>query len=247
MSRESLLKSTVDVEMMTAIALGDVSRFERALSRMIDLDAKDSDGLTPLMMCIESEQWPMVGMLLDKGASCVPLDHKGRSALYYALRAKHEKVCLRLLALGADQCMASNWLGVNGPVEMVENLLAWDGWSQEKLGFGVLGASRSGRSEVLALFLKAGASPDALDDQQTLAVEHAAIKNSMDCVKMLIDSGANLQKRYNHGADIADISEVLGARPDIVDVLRTAIVIQYERDDLSRNVAEGCSGSKIRL
>ena len=108
MSRESLLKSTVDVEMMTAIALGDVSRFERALSRMIDLDAKDSDGLTPLMMCIESEQWPMVGMLLDKGASYVPLDHKGRSALYYALRAKHEKVCLRLLA----------HLGPQPPVEL---------------------------------------------------------------------------------------------------------------------------------
>lgn len=247
MSKIGSGKSSGDVEMMTAIALGDATSFEQALARLVDVDARDSEGLTPLMMCIESAQWPMAAMLLDKGASGVLVDQEGRSALDYALRAKHEKVCLRLLERGADQLKASQWLGSNGSVELAENLLSWTGWDPEKLGYGVVASSRAGRAELLALFLKAGASPDAFDEQHVLAVEHAALKNSLACLKMLICAGADLRKRYNHGADMADISEALGSRADVVEYFRAAIFMQTEREELGRSAHGAAGGPKVRL
>lgn len=247
MSKDGSKKSSVDVEMMTAIALGDAAGFEKALARLADVDGQDSEGLTPLMMCIESAQWPMAAKLLEKGASAHPVDQEGRSALDYALRAKHEKLCMRLLKLGADQSKASQWLGANGSIAMVENLLSWNGWDQGEMGGGVVSSSRSGRVDALALFLKAGASPDASDEQDVRAVEHAALKNSMSCMAMLIDAGADLRKRYASGADMADISEALGSRADIVEHLRAAIFMQSEKDELSRSVSESVGGPKIRL
>ncbi len=73
------------------------------------VDQVDSNGLTPLMYCIQNERSKMIDYLLEKEIDINKQDNVGNTALFYAVFKSKDKIELieKLLTKGADMNMAN--------------------------------------------------------------------------------------------------------------------------------------------
>lgn len=67
------------------------------------INAADEDGLTPLMLAVDSESVNCVSHLLAHGASCSPRDVEGQTVFHYVALVGSEQVA-QLLVTGCDAC-----------------------------------------------------------------------------------------------------------------------------------------------
>lgn len=72
-------------------------------------DQVDSNGLTPLMYCIQNERSKMIDYLLEKEIDINKQDNVGNTALFYAVFKSKDKIELieKLLTKGADMNIAN--------------------------------------------------------------------------------------------------------------------------------------------
>ena len=86
------------------------------------VDRVDSNGLTPLMFCIQNERSKMIDYLLEKEIDINRQDNVGNTALFYAVFKSKDKIGLieKLLKKGADMNMA-NKAGVS-PLSLANSM-----------------------------------------------------------------------------------------------------------------------------
>ena len=99
-------------QLFQAIQEASPARIEALLSEGADVNARDNNGLTPLMVVAFLGRVDIVRLLLQKGADVNARDLQGEGALIKASAAGREKIVRLLLEKGAD-VNAKELLGIN--------------------------------------------------------------------------------------------------------------------------------------
>lgn len=62
--------------------------------RKADIEAKDEDSFTPLLTAASYGRTKIVDILLRHGADVEQVDHKGRTALHWAVKGNHKNTAV---------------------------------------------------------------------------------------------------------------------------------------------------------
>ena len=170
-----------------AVRAGKVEDVAHYLKQGGDVNAPEADGTTLLMWAIEARSSAVAEMLIDAGADISRVNRYGITAFYLAARQGDAVATRALLAHGAD---------ANGALPEGETVL--------------MTASKNGNPEVLSLLLRGGADadgtipvgespflygadPNAREGwHQQTALMWAAATGNVDAMRVLIESGANV-------------------------------------------------------
>lgn len=126
--------------LVTAVRVGDMKAAEAALDDGADVNARDADGITPLMHAAHgnlpeianpgpSDHPEVVGLLIKRGADVNARTDTGFMALFWPARYGHAGVAKVLIAHGADVnakdkdgMTALKWASTNQQAKVVELL-----------------------------------------------------------------------------------------------------------------------------
>ena len=141
--------------------------------------------------------------LLKKDASLAKAsDEKGRTAILYAVYAKHKEIAELVIASGVEPNIFE--AAATGRVERVRELLkeqpalahaySPDGWTALHLNFGNL--------DVVNLLLDNGADINAVSKNKLVAtpLQGSVVMNNLTLGKLLLDRGANVSPHGEEGA-----------------------------------------------
>ncbi|MBA3549139.1 MAG: ankyrin repeat domain-containing protein [Nannocystis sp.] len=207
------------------------------LARGLDIEARDPDGSTPLMIAAFHHADDPLTTLLAAGASVHTRDRAGHGALDAATTLGAIE---RLLAAGADpngfagigaghqgRPLLVRWSMSPGDPAVVRALLL-AGADPQKAGGALAWAAHFGHQEVVRLLLHHGFAPDD-SAGETPALAGAAAFAHLDIAKMLVAAGAKdvdvaLFCAAGHSllSGGPDIREHLARRLDVMRVLIAA-------------------------
>lgn len=140
--------------------------FEKCKNHSL-LNAKDKNGFTPLMNATISESDSIMKFLLEHKANVNIQNNDGASAIHFASSDGSTARMNMLLADGAEV----NVMSQSG------SALHW--------------AAGKGRVDAVKLLLSRGCEVDALSPAGLPAIFLAAVSNSDECVRLLVDANAN--------------------------------------------------------
>ncbi|XP_032231090.2 kinase D-interacting substrate of 220 kDa isoform X2 [Nematostella vectensis] len=217
------------VNLLEAIEEGSCSTVLNLLeSAGIDLEQRDSNGQTPLIIASEKGNVEIVHELLKRNAEVNAQDEDGWTALIAACKEGCSEVAKELLESGARLQLADVggwtplvWASYKGHAEIVKDLLAFGADPNEKGQHGMtalIWASGRGHSECVKELLDAGASPDAADKYGTTALVWAARKGHLQVINNLVEKGASIDIAGTRGWT-ALIMAAKGGYTDVVDYL----------------------------
>jgi ankyrin repeat protein len=122
-----------DKELFAAAQSGDPNIVSVLLSNGANVNARDANGLTPLIVASYQGSWPMINELLKKGADVNLRSNIGKTALMVATQNGHEPVVKLLIEKGANVNVESDrnetalMLAVNMGYKKIANLLRQNG------------------------------------------------------------------------------------------------------------------------
>lgn len=159
--------------LIDAVSQGNREKIELLIAQGADVNARDGNGNTPLMLAARSGHSEIVQFLIARGADVHLKDNLGNTPLIDTARYASEfalKVIEILLAEGA-------------------NVQAKNIYSNTAL----INAVRSGRSDVVELLVKEGADVDARSKTGQTALKLAADALRKDVIEVLTEYGAMRQ------------------------------------------------------
>ena len=149
----------------------------RLIRHGIDIELKDSEGRTSLMLASERGYISIVRYLLKAGARVdEPATCDASTALFYASIGGNHEILNELIAAGAD-IHKKNIYG-NSPI--------------------ILAADRGHHLSVIEL-VKAGADVNSTDENGTSILMYASDNANLDTVKYLLIAGANVNQQAKKG------------------------------------------------
>src|ERR1700733_475335 len=101
----SAQQSTPESKLCAAISEGDLISVERLLREGADVEARGTNGITPLMQATEQGRIPMINLLLERGANPNAKDEQGETALSWAARGGWVRVVNLLAPLSNSEAM----------------------------------------------------------------------------------------------------------------------------------------------
>lgn len=197
--------------LMLAVQANAVPLAQELLAQAAAPNAVDRDGQTALMQAVLQNNPETVRLLMEKGADPALADKTGRRAADMA-QGTHKDDILPLLASAAP---ASPPAGpvlatpefskavLDNRLPEVQKMLEQNpslANSIDKNGFPMfVQAASSAYAKMLTMFLDAGTRIDIQDPEGMSALHRAAKNGSMECVKLLVERGANLQLKNQNG------------------------------------------------
>jgi ankyrin repeat protein len=157
----------IAVDLIHAIRNGDEPVVRKLLDNGADVNARDAEGNTPLILASLYAGPECVDLLLKKGADVNAANKVGVTALVRAATS-YEKTRL-LVAAGANVRVRTADLG-NTPL--------------------ILAARRAGNSRAVQLLLERGARATEHNDAGVAPVLSAAASGDLETVRLLLDAGA---------------------------------------------------------
>jgi ankyrin repeat protein len=195
--REAADVPLAGVSIHEAAQAGDIEKVKALLVQGIDVNGKDSRGLTLLHVASLSGHEELVRFLINRGADVSAKADGGQKAtpLHMAAAMGHKGVVEILLARGADINVQRHGQAplslavVTGNKDMVEFLLS----NQAEVTASVLGtAKKSGRKELLDTLL---ANKDSAD----ILLLKAAEEGNQEFVRSALDHGADINVKDSFG------------------------------------------------
>ncbi|XP_077298504.1 ankyrin repeat-rich membrane spanning isoform X2 [Arctopsyche grandis] len=169
-------------------------------NKQIQVDDKDENGTTALMVACQNARHHMVSELLDHGADCNAEDNDSWTPLLLAAKAGKLSVCLNLLDHGAQiehremgGWSALMWASYKGHEDVVALLLERGADVNAHGNYHIsslIWAAGRGHSGIVDRLLAAGARANAGDKYGTTALIWAARRGDSASVRSLIAAGA---------------------------------------------------------
>lgn len=210
---------TVQESLHDFIKAGDVDKLKDALSRGKNVNEKDEDGYTPLMLAVRLRQNEMIPLLLEAGADILEKDEMGCTALLHLLKNawkwSDESSTVDFLSLvrlsGKSVVAERDADGETALMHAVANGLTECATALIELGANVNARDDNGRTVLMHAvwrdneggsvnyLLKAGAEFDAKDDKGYTTLMHAAMLGNKQVVQELLEAGADINAQDIHG------------------------------------------------
>jgi ankyrin repeat protein len=154
-------------DLITAIRDADAQAVRKLIDNGADVNARDAEGNTPLILASFYASPKCVGLLLEKGADANAANKAGVTALIRAA-TNYEKTRL-LVDAGAKVRVRTADLG-NTPL--------------------ILAARRAGNSRTVKLLIERGANATERDKAGISPIISGAASSDLDTVQLLLDAGA---------------------------------------------------------
>ena len=187
--------------LINASAVGNVEQVDSALIDGANINAKNSDGMTPLMLACFNGNYELAKFLLSKGAKVDLKDNDGWNALMWASRLNDVRLVTLLVSHGADV-----------------NYHDGDGWN------ALFHACSKGNFNVVKFLVENGAVVDSKNSLSKTVFEYATtdeIKNYLfekiekdkmitlfkkslkqkefDNARLMLQNGMDINHRYENG------------------------------------------------
>lgn len=179
-----------------------------------DIEARDTEGATPLIRAAGAGNTPVVRVLLDKGAGVEPKNRNSATAL---MLAACECTSIDMPAtLDSMKLLLERKANVNAKDKQGETALMW--------------AADAGQTDNVRLLLDSGARIDTTDNHGNTALLLAAsagkynsvgLVETVETVKLLIARGANAEVRNRKG-ESALLLATRSHRNDVASILRNS-------------------------
>ena len=176
----------------------------------VDVNHKDEDGFTAVLGAAQQNQADVMKVLIDAGADVEAKNIHGRSPLLCASVEGHLDIVKMLVEAGAGVCVTDNkgdtclTLAANfGHTETVRYLVGLKdvdvNHKDEDGSTAVLCAVLQKHSDVVEVFIGAGADIEVKDDDGRSPLLCASVEGHLDILKMLVKAGAGVCVTDNEG------------------------------------------------
>jgi len=197
----------MDLPLHDAARDGDVDAITRFLRDGVPIDARDTNGRTPVMIATVAEDTEAVRALVDAGADVDIRDNRLDNVLLYAAPNGLLDILRIANEAGADPALTNRFGGTalipaaeRGHVEVVRYLLAESdvdvdhvnrlGWTA-LLEAIILSDGGRAHQEIVRLLLEAGADPELADRDGVTPLAHARDRGFTEVVSLLEAAGAD--------------------------------------------------------
>jgi ankyrin repeat protein len=197
-----------DTDGCTALHHASIAGHVDVVRLLLDVNAEDNKGWTALLHAERHGHHAVTALLVGKGASLDCTDENVETVLGWAIARGDMKSVRRLVALGAgvsgediyyliDACAAGN-------VELVRLLLEREAdgkkrdlnHKDEDGRTALLLAERNGHHAIVEMLVRAGASPDSLDDNRSTVLGWAIDRRDEASIRRLVALGAAVSGEY---------------------------------------------------
>ncbi|XP_063298260.1 kinase D-interacting substrate of 220 kDa isoform X2 [Pelobates fuscus] len=181
---------------------GNIAALKTLLEKCKDVDERNENGQTALMLAAEQGNLEIVQELLRKRANCNLEDVDNWTALISAAKEGHLEIVKELLNYNANLehrdmggWTALMWASYKGITEVVEVLLE-KGANPNITGlqysvYPIIWAAGRGHSDIVKLLLQFGAKVNCSDKYGTTPLIWAARKGHLESVKALLQMGSD--------------------------------------------------------
>ncbi|XP_075057568.1 kinase D-interacting substrate of 220 kDa isoform X2 [Mixophyes fleayi] len=191
--------------LLSYVEEGNIAALKTLLEKCKDVDERNENGQTALMLAAEQGNLEIVQELIRKRANCNLEDVDNWTALISAAKEGHVEIVRELLDCNANLehrdmggWTALMWASYKGSTEVVELLLE-KGANPNITGlqysvYPIIWAAGRGHSDIVKLLLQYGAKVNCSDKYGTTALIWAARKGHLECVKSLLQMGADVDQ-----------------------------------------------------
>jgi ankyrin repeat protein len=219
-ARRPAISGSLNEQLFAAAEKGDAAAAQRLLKKGADVNAKHSDGWTPLILAAGRGDVAMVKLLLDKGARTGAKNPGDPTALKQALLIASVPVVELLLQNGADKKSLNEAMFFT----ITEQPMFMNATTGEK-GIQVH-VDKDPHAATIALLLEKGAEINARDEDGGTALIAAAGYGLLGIVEMLLQEGADIEARNNYGSTpllVAACDCAEATMPDTLDVVKVLL------------------------
>jgi ankyrin repeat protein len=179
---------------------GSAPMMEKLLQAGADANAPGPQGETPLMLASRSGNLDAIGVLLDHKADVNAKEKlRGTTALLWASEQGHAKAMKLLIGHGADFGAASNpdTRNARNNVQIgLQQQFKRNAANQRRKGGQVDDAAAADDDDGAALYSR---GPAPTDGGGLTALVYAARQDCLECAKILLDAGADVNQQTHYG------------------------------------------------
>uniref|UniRef100_A0A8C0QSG5 Kinase D-interacting substrate of 220 kDa n=1 Tax=Chelonoidis abingdonii TaxID=106734 RepID=A0A8C0QSG5_CHEAB len=199
------MASLMTQSLVTYVEEENVPALKALLEKCRDVDERNENGQTPLMLAAEQGNLEIVQELLKKGANCNLEDADNWTALISAAKEGYVDIVAELLNCNVNLehrdmggWTALMWASYKGCTKVAE-LLLQKGANPNVTGqqysiYPIIWAAGRGHSDIVHLLLQHGAKVNCSDKYGTTPLIWAARKGHLECVKYLLQMGADVDQ-----------------------------------------------------
>ncbi|XP_063771522.1 kinase D-interacting substrate of 220 kDa isoform X2 [Pseudophryne corroboree] len=199
------MASLVPQNLLSYVEEGNIAVLKTVLEKCKDVDERNENGQTALMLAAEQGNLEIVQELLQKRANCNLEDVDNWTALISAAKEGHLEIVRELVDCNANLehrdmggWTALMWASYKGCTEVVDLLLS-KGANPNITGlqysvYPIIWAAGRGHSDILKLLLQYGAKVNCSDKYGTTPLIWAARKGHLESVKSLLQRGADVDQ-----------------------------------------------------
>ena len=189
-------QSNVNSKLFAAISQNDLISIERLLRDGANIEARGTNGMTPLMQASEQGTIPVISLFLERDANPNAKDEQGETALSWAARGGWVRVVNLLAPLSDSEAMNHALFEAirGGPV----GVIYVDAVPPDHPQPAPTDVIESWEATVESL-LDHGASIEAISEEGATPLLEAAAYAKTDIFKLLVRKGARLDVRDKFG------------------------------------------------
>jgi uncharacterized protein len=189
-------ENTMVTQLHKAAAANDIAAIKTLLAKGADIDARDTNGATALLVATHGNKVNAARALIEAGADVNAKDDISDSPYLYAGARGHLEILKLTLAHGADLKSINRYGGTaiipaaeRGHVETVETLINHLGWTA-LLEAIILGDGGPRHVKIVALLIAAGAKIELADNDGVSPLQHARGRGYDEIAALLEKAGA---------------------------------------------------------
>lgn len=199
-------RETMKEQFFKAVVKGDLKEVNRFLDQGIDINSKDSQGRTAIMIATYAKNAEMVKVLIDKGADVNLRDNMKNSPFLYAGAEGYLEILKLTIEAGADPSIVNRFGGTalipaseHGYVEVVKVLLEQTdvnvnhinnlGWTALMEAI-ILSNGGKRQQETIEILIEHGADVNIPDSDGITPLQHAKERGFKEIKEILLRAGA---------------------------------------------------------